>query len=362
MSYFDDECNLTGLHRRRAVRLLSRRDFLYSAAAQIGALALAQERASSQSELSFRLSRAEDLVEFVLSLQNIQVVEVGNFSKSLAMQPSGAGTARISIDLPPQHLQEQAVAEDQTGQFRLPKRGDLRAWFSQPTRIVLEWPQGLTRAPLSLESILKLLTQTRTIFPPPTRGKPFEASEIEVIRNLLITPVNRDLVRLRSVQGAGRNGVRPIWAIAIENSTGDELAIRPIWSRDLDIDGTCGVSEPDCPTCRTSLTPKDRCEIVDVFSGSAPTCGTAVAADPVRAQPLLLSSQGSFLSFHRWWEPPPGCGLQGWTHQATQGRDHFVEIVRKYYAYPDGIPLTLVQRHRRGRTRKRKVQPDSSCP
>lgn len=132
MSHFDDENNLAGLPRSRAVRLLSRRAFICAGGLQIGSIALAQERASARSEGRFRLSRAEDLVELVLSLQNIQVVEVGTFSKSLSMQPSGPRGAFIFIEIPPQHLEEEAVAEDQTGQFRLPKRGDLRAWFSQP--------------------------------------------------------------------------------------------------------------------------------------------------------------------------------------------------------------------------------------
>jgi hypothetical protein len=64
--------------------------------------------------------------------------------------------------------------------------------------------------------------------------------------------------------------------------------------------------------------------------------------------PLVLSSQGSFLNAKAAWDPPLQCGdLQAWTHSASHGRDHFVEVVHKYFCYPDGMPITLVKQSAR---------------
>jgi HEAT repeats len=35
--------------------------------------------------------------------------------------------------------------------------------------------------------------------------------------------------------------------------------------------------------------------------------------------------------------------LLGWNHLASHGRDHHVEVIRKYFCYPDGIPVTLIK-------------------
>lgn len=79
-----------------------------------------------------------------------------------------------------------------------------------------------------------------------------------------------------------------------------------------------------------------RDEARTVIAAYAP--GRAVEVDQFR-----VTSRGGYLALRAKWIPYPGADLTGWMHDASLGRDHKVEIVKRGYLFPFGTPCELVQ-------------------
>ncbi|MGY8684766.1 hypothetical protein Q2941_44515 [Bradyrhizobium sp. UFLA05-153] len=62
----------------------------------------------------------------------------------------------------------------------------------------------------------------------------------------------------------------------------------------------------------------------------------------VAATQLRLSARGGWLQLEGKWDPFPGCGLSGWVHSASLGRDNHVEVVSEGFLYPFGTPCELI--------------------
>lgn len=73
---------------------------------------------------------------------------------------------------------------------------------------------------------------------------------------------------------------------------------------------------------------------------SIPVCfeeGRTIPVDHFR-----LSSRGGWLELDSSWRADPGCGLSGWKHSSSLGRDHHVELVRAGFLFPFGIEAELI--------------------
>jgi hypothetical protein len=134
-----------------------------------------------------------------------------------------------------------------------------------------------------------------------------------------------------------------------ENPTVDEddatqRIVRAVWTRDLEH----GATHPPPATWpfRTSLTPTNRIDIVDLSTGEQGTNWKLPPPDPVNVNHLALTSLGAFIDVRGNWNVP-GVPLTEWQHRTTLGRDQFVRIVEKGYLCPFGHRAVYVTETRR---------------
>jgi hypothetical protein len=73
---------------------------------------------------------------------------------------------------------------------------------------------------------------------------------------------------------------------------------------------------------------------------SIPVCYEDGRTIPV--EQFRLSSRGGWLELDSSWSVDPGCGLKGWKHSSSLGRDHRVELVRAGFLFPFGIEAELI--------------------
>lgn len=62
--------------------------------------------------------------------------------------------------------------------------------------------------------------------------------------------------------------------------------------------------------------------------------------NPIHVERLMLTTLGGYLRSRAVW---PGEDVEGWDHDATLGRDHFVRVVYKGYLYPYGVEARLIK-------------------
>lgn len=113
----------------------------------------------------------------------------------------------------------------------------------------------------------------------------------------------------------------------------------PSWLNELAADPS---SNPDTPEnlFRMAMDAQQRLELI---RNSATTRyqipGTTV--EPIPVDRLTLTSVGGSLEVTKSWANPASGNLTHWSHVMTQGRDHYVKILRKGFLAPWGIPATL---------------------
>lgn len=67
----------------------------------------------------------------------------------------------------------------------------------------------------------------------------------------------------------------------------------------------------------------------------------------IHVEQMRLSTRGGSLSLRTNFAPYPGSAVSGWTHYATLGQDHFVEVIREGFLFPFGTPCQLVMSSQR---------------
>jgi hypothetical protein len=70
--------------------------------------------------------------------------------------------------------------------------------------------------------------------------------------------------------------------------------------------------------------------------------GRAVSVNEFR-----LSARGGSLQLDTKWNPFPGCGLKGWKHIATEGRDDEAQLVNEGFLFPFGVEAEVTTRTER---------------
>ncbi len=317
---------------------ISRRDLIKMGVAWA---ALPSLPSATQFSPVLKIIRAEDLFEASVVLQDCRIEKASSLSNRFVLKPNKQGDPGIAFLVPPQHLLEEAFLEDLTQTFKIPKRGEVRAWFSSVSRLAFKFGK-LASIRLTPSDLQLSLTNLLPIFPKAAKGEPgTRESWIEPITRLLITPSSS--AHWFWTQAPDGEEFKPVWALQMVSNASDTVPVNLIWTQDFD-----NTTQPiECAKSVTPLSAKDRRDLVNVFSGDGPhikDCSPPSAPDVPQMSPLLLSSQGAFLNANAAWDPPTGCGsLAGWKHATSQGRDHFVQVIRKYFCYPDGIPITVIK-------------------
>ncbi len=297
---------------------------------------------------------------------------------------------RVIVHLPPQHVAEAAYRENDTPHgYVVPSRA------AGPTRVVFEVPTRPSLLPIAyrLDAILDLLNACTLAVPgnavrgpdisgflgflrglcfywdPPDTAAPGPAeTAIELPLRLILSPDERAGFAHAPRPVADPTSSRvELWHTRLQpapgTSIGPELGagrrVRAVWMRQGDGEPWFpnrprwpGVllpnpdDEPPKPFPDDVMSQRDRHDIVHLSGNRryAKQTRTNFIAQPVEVNRLALSSLGAWLHSTGHWDPPDEVtSLIEWTHQATQGRDHFVKIVRKGFLYPFGHPATKVK-------------------
>lgn len=137
-----------------------------------------------------------------------------------------------------------------------------------------------------------------------------------------------------------RLGVRKGGAVDETDPTG--RTVRAVWARDANF-GLAALPEADDDgPLPTSLTPRNRHDIVRLTSDVS-----LAARQPVSIERLMLSALGGWLDSTGTWDPPTEISLEHWRHRATLGRDSYVRVIQRGYLFPLGhqaVEVTITER------------------
>ncbi|MGB4704582.1 MAG: hypothetical protein WBI18_05850 [Candidatus Saccharicenans sp.] len=129
----------------------------------------------------------------------------------------------------------------------------------------------------------------------------------------------------------------------VSESESPYLAVRAVWSPDVDLNNLSGPPKESKP--RLSLSPNDRHQIVHLSSNFTLKNPDQSFYDPrpVKVNRMMLSSLGAWFDSAGHWNPMSPLSVTTWQHLATIGRDHFVRVVYKGYLLPFGHRAALVK-------------------
>jgi hypothetical protein len=323
--------------------------------------------------------RAQDLLVCEFELFGLEVD--GQPPNRVLKRSVGSVSAQVVMHLPPQHIAEQAF-------LRLPREPTLvRTRAALPSRVAFDVADGVLPVPFQLEPLLGLLGQCRLsvvetadyeapepltgwlalliswlglFMPAPLSEPSSDQTSIELPYRLIVSPPSKAgfVHATKPERPAGsqrvalwhtRLGLEP----GVEGTEADAAArpLRAVWLRQGEgpewspTDPKLQVPELDEPFL-SSMTQRDRADIVHL-SGNPRLpwqTGRQVRPKPVATRRLALSALGAWLSSRGDWDPPAGLiSLTQWTHRATQGRDHFVQIVRLGFIFPFGQRAALLK-------------------
>jgi hypothetical protein len=259
--------------------------------------------------------------------------------------------AFVVIDLAPQHIFEEATAEDPPTPVRVPAGHRL----ARPSRLAFVVPDSVESVPFTLDALLAWDGWSASVVP--VMAGPVDGGEAPPIREPFSTETSLELpyrLVLSPDQGArwvhsttieDEHGYDELWHSRMTASgLGDALA-RAVWSPDWpEPPAYAGVSYPIEP-----MSADVRHQIVGLTSdwtGLIYSDLGGASIDPVALpiENLIVSALGGWLRVHAsFFDPPPdGYDLVDWRHVATEGRDHYTKIVRAGTLYPFGLRAHLI--------------------
>ena len=327
--------------------------------------------------------RAEDLLVCELELFGLELS--GQPPNRVLTSSSGTRSASLVFHLPPQHVAEEALLG------RLPReRVLIPTRAALPSRVAFAIPDDALPVPFRLPEILDLIKDCElsvvgsadfeasapsgclwavfgwlNLFQTPMLSEPGpDQTAIELPYRLILSPPTRsgfshavrpagattsqriELWHTRLALQPGREGTeddaidRPLRAVWMRQGEG------PVWSP---TDPKLNIPESDEPF-HTSMTQRNRADIVHL-SGNPRLrwqTGRDIDPKPIATRRLALTSLGAWLDSRGSWDPPLGqISLAGWSHRATQGRDHFVRIEDLGFLFPFGhlaAKITITER------------------
>ncbi len=302
--------------------------------------------------------RAGDLLVLRLDFYNIRL-KPNPGGKQLVTD--GPGDSFIVAHFPPQHIAEQAFAEDNPGDPLLPP--PVAARLAGESRLVFYLNPALLPLEFSLESILGALSQCATLVsdritqPPPTPpvggtaefgGALSQFSAIEAPWRLVLSP-HPEARWIHSTQPVTdgtktelwhtRLGVRPLSGPEVDETSITKRTARAVYSPDYR-GSFPAAPESDLSPFRNALRRYHRHQLVRL-TADRKLEGNA----PVAVERLMLSTLGAELKLHGAWDTV--LDLVEWQHLATLGRDQFVKVVLKGFLFPLGnraVKITITER------------------
>lgn len=316
-----------------------------------------------------RVVRADDLLVCEFELVAMEVT--GSVpARQLTHDASGAAPI-VVVHLPPQHVAE-AVFDQSAQPSGLRFIGSRAA---KPSRVAFSIDRDALPIAYTLSAILKLLSTSRLavvnsaaraptpgrtpdrinalavmtyLLNPPVLEQPGAAeTAIELPFRLILSPEREAGFSHLSTPAAGPTAGRvELWHSLLQPAPDRaQREVRAIWMRQGSGPpwnpgqpewGDRPAGDQD-PFPLNTMSQRERSEIVHLSGNRSYTkSASTYKAQPITVRRLALSSLGAWLDSRGDWDPPEGIDLVEWTHRATQGRDHFVRIVKIGFLYPFG--------------------------
>jgi hypothetical protein len=402
-----------------------------------------------------RMQRKEDMVALDLEFYNLRLDKGVAPAKLVRGDPTAP--AFMAVTFQGQSIAERAFfqvndkvpiqdagdPDKGTGGTDEPTIPPVPAMLAAPTRLVFKLPPHVMSIPYDVESLLNWTqyelcvvpnavpaqpTALDTLAPSPIREPEEKETAIEVPYRLVLSP-SRLGGWAHSRHAVEHEGWVELWhtrlgvrrregaGYVVDEGEEAERIVRAVYSPDYHRINP--ISPNVMRPFRTSLTPRDRHEIVRLSSdptlalalmassmqnaaggikagqlandksgmvlvagvepgkgpGKAPSAtpaapGMAVEADlapsrappPVRVNRLMLSTLGAWLDSYGHWSPPNDLSVEEWTHRAAQGRDHYVKVVYKGFLFPTGHRASLVKVTERRFERSKAMTPLQGPP
>jgi peptidoglycan hydrolase-like protein with peptidoglycan-binding domain len=357
--------------------------------------------------VSVDLVRADDLLSLRVAGYNLQLDPAAQAGDPQLVRVDPSADAYLAYLFPPQSIAEQAFYESKAGFsdsgtiLGPPGPPPVPSRMSGLSRLVFLVSPAAGAVPFTFAGLLDWSQMSLVVAAVAAGATPGELpriqppsaleTAIEMPRRLFISP-DPDAPWLHATLPVTHGGRTELWhtRLARSDNTGDgnapaeiDLAnpghIRAIWSPDYSPGHPApeDALDPGFPVL-TALSPRDRHQIVassasytdytvratwflHAFAGARtprPGQERQVNYSPVAVpvDRLMLSSLGGWLQAHGQWSidlanlPTSVTGgrsdqltLSEWVHQATQGRDHYVRIVKEGCLYPFGHRAALVK-------------------
>lgn len=176
---------------------------------------------------------------------------------------------------------------------------------------------------------------------------------IEMPYRLILSP-NPHNIWLHTAGSSSSAGWTELWhtrlaALNPDGSVAESehplLAVRAVWSPDVDVNNLVGPDPEHKSRPRLALDPNDRHQIVHLssnFSLKNPD-NTPYEPKPIKVNRMILSPLGAWLDSVGNWSPVAPLSVVTWRHLATMGRDHYVKVVYKGYLLPFGHRAALIK-------------------
>jgi hypothetical protein len=302
------------------------------------------------------VTRARDML--LLRFSFINLVPVDDPDGPVLVREDDGEDAYVVVRFPPQSLIEKVFDEHPAAPAPPgpePIVVPAPARLAQPTRLAFLIPRGVDRIPLTLAALLDWDKWSPHLAPaalpagaapapaPPLRPLAGHETAIELPYRLLLSPDGTATWRHATgpVEHAGRV---ELWHTRLRPEqhapeTGDAGSVRAVWSPDAHVDPT------DHPP-RDMTFPMDADDRHGIVHQSANfALGTRPARDtaPITAEQLMLSATGGWLRSVGMWRGTSLVSLSEWRHRATEGRDHYVKIVREGILFPFGHRAAVVK-------------------
>jgi hypothetical protein len=333
------------------------------------------------------IRRRVDLLDLRFEFYNLELVTSGPGAPKLVRANKSIHSSRIVVVFPrsPQNVADEAFLE--TSKMKqgskaepLPEVGLARARIAGETRLAFE--VGDVEIPFQLDSLLGWAAFPQAIVevaktqpvakatkkkkgvpnpnvrkvPKPRIRKPLECeTQIELPWRVVLSP-NEHGGWAHAAAAITHGGRTELWhtRLGVRTPTGgvderddDGRRLRAVWALDPDFanhlkEGT----RPDDPSAQDvftmSLKERDRYEIVRASSDYTIPSYTPT---PLTVRRLILSALGGTLDSRGLWDVPKGnnISLEEWRHIASMGRDCYVRVVHRGYAWPFGHRAVTIE-------------------
>jgi hypothetical protein len=314
---------------------------------------------------SFNVLRPEDFLTLKLRFEGMALLGSDGQASGLAVAQRGQ-QGRLSITFPRQHLAEHTFL---SSGIDAPDSPPIAVRLGEESRLAFIVPPDSEPISLDLKSLLSWSSMVQDIVKPasflpseqPAPGEqvgpqqPLSETSLELPYRLTLSPnASAGWSHRNEPVASGewtelwhtRLGVRkPIGGVpgeyfADERDTYANLnsrAVRAIWSPDF----PTPAGEPFHSELGkgNTLTGYDHHDIV---ANSSDFSQPNFLPQPAFVKRLILSGLGGWLDARALWGDNQANSLQEWRHIASQGRDHYVRVVRRGHLFPFGHRASLV--------------------